>query len=102
MNTSTRQPSIESMITLLLLWTASTQAAIRYVAPDGSGASGLSWATAYRDVQTAINDPDLAAGDEIRIKQGQFTTAKPITVNKAAEDPRRLQRRERHTGLTRL
>ena len=64
---------------------AGADAAVRYVAFDGSGADGQSWATAYRTVQAALDDAAVGAGDEIWVKQGtyqrtQFTGY--ISVNK--------------------
>ncbi len=85
MNTNARQLVANTMIALLLGWAVSTDAAIRYVALSGSGADGRSWATAYRDLQTAINDAGVGNGDEIRIKQGRYVIGRAITVNKAVK-----------------
>ncbi|HNS21536.1 MAG TPA: choice-of-anchor Q domain-containing protein [Sedimentisphaerales bacterium] len=85
MNTNTRQLVIKTTTALLLAWAASTQAAVRYVALDGSGTNGQSWATAYTDIQTAINDAAVADGDEIRIKQGRYKIDWAIQVDKAVK-----------------
>ncbi len=85
MNTNVQQLVAKAMMTLLLGWAASGEAAVRYVALDGSGTNGLSWATAYKDVQTAIDDAAVADGDEIRVKQGWYTIKAPIVVSKAVK-----------------
>jgi predicted outer membrane repeat protein len=68
---------------LLLLPVAGAQAVVRYVALDGTGADGLSWATAYRTIQTAIDDPLMVGGGEIWVKQGIYYLSRPIEVKKA-------------------
>ncbi len=85
MNTNTRQLVTNVMISLLLGLATSAQAAIRYVALDGSGTNGQSWATAYTDIQTALDDPALVDGDEIRIKEGSYKINRPIEVGKAVK-----------------
>lgn len=85
MNTNTRQLVAQTMIALLLGWAASTQAGIRYVALDGSGTNGQSWATAYQSIQAAIDDAGVVAGDEIWIKEGRYTIDRAVTVNKAVK-----------------
>ena len=64
---------------------AGADAAVRYVAFDGSGADGQSWATAYRTVQAALDDAAVGAGDEIWVKQGTYAVTWAIEVNKAVK-----------------
>jgi len=71
------------VLAVLLLPAATTQAVVRYVAADGSGANGQSWLTAYNSIQAAINDAAMTAGGEVWVKQGSYTISAPITVNKA-------------------
>jgi hypothetical protein len=63
----------------------SVDGAVRYVALDGSGTNGLSWATAYRTIQAAVDDPGIGAGDEIWVKHGTYVQSVPVTVNKAVK-----------------
>jgi hypothetical protein len=84
MRTDTSRRILEVVLLVLLSGVAS-QAAIRYVALDGSGADGQSWATAYRSIGTALEATTTAAGDEIRVKQGTYGTNMPIYVNKAVK-----------------
>lgn len=74
---------VRAMVLAALLPAAAAQAAVRYVALDGSGANGQSWATAYKTIQAAINDSAITTGGEIRVKQGVYDVTKPITVSKA-------------------
>jgi predicted outer membrane repeat protein len=74
---------ILGVIPVVLLSGAVADAAIRYVALDGSGANGQSWATAYKTISAAIQA--AAAGDEIRVKQGTYGTDTTIYVNKAVK-----------------
>ncbi len=60
-------------------------AAVRYVALDGSGADGKTWATAYRTIQAAVDDSAVVAGDEIWVKQGTYVITKAINVDKAVK-----------------
>lgn len=48
------------------------QASIIYVDASKVGGDGLSWATAYGDLQTAIDDADAANNDEIWVKHGTY------------------------------
>jgi hypothetical protein len=68
-------------ILVVLLSVTTSQATIRYVAQDGSGAGGLSWATAHRTIDAAIQA--ASAGDEIRVKQGIYGLSSLINVSKA-------------------
>jgi predicted outer membrane repeat protein len=74
-----------TVLMVVVLSVASADAAVRYVALDGSGANGQTWATAYRTIQAAVDDPAVGAGDEIRVKQGTYVIASPIEVNKAVK-----------------
>ncbi len=67
------------------LWGATANGAVRYVALDGSGANGLSWASAYRTIQEAVNDSGIGAGDEIWVKQGTYVLSSPVNVQKAVK-----------------
>ena len=67
----------------LILPVAGADAAVRYVASSGSGGGGQNWATAYKTIQAAIDDPAMTAGGEIRVKQGTYMLAVAITVAKA-------------------
>jgi len=72
---------VSGAILLILLSVTVSQATIRYVALDGSGANGQSWAAAYKTISAAIQAG--AAGDEIRVKQGTYGTSSTIYVDKA-------------------
>ncbi len=61
------------------------QARVRYVAVDGGGQDGLSWATAYTSVQAAINDSAMDTGDEVWVKAGTYSTGITIRVTKAVK-----------------
>jgi hypothetical protein len=74
---------ILGVISIVLLFGAAADAAIRYVALDGSGANGQSWATAYKTISAAIQA--AAAGDEIRVKQGTYGTGSTTYVDKAVK-----------------
>jgi hypothetical protein len=78
------QMRLMGLIVAAAFWpTAGAQAAVRYVALDGSGANGLTWATAYKTVQAALNDSAMTTGGEIRIKEGTYPISQPIVVTKA-------------------
>jgi predicted outer membrane repeat protein len=53
------------------------------VALDGSGADGQTWATAYKTIQTAIDDSQMVGGGEIHVKKGVYSVTAAITVTKA-------------------
>ncbi|MDD4103365.1 MAG: hypothetical protein PHU80_12145, partial [Kiritimatiellae bacterium] len=51
-----------------------------FVAPSVAGASdGASWATAYTNLQTAVNDPNAVNG--IWVKQGVYAIQTPIFMS---------------------
>ncbi|MCL5280965.1 MAG: hypothetical protein M1376_13785 [Planctomycetes bacterium] len=50
---SDRMRLVGVILAALLLPVAGAQAVVRYVALDGIGADGLSWATAYTTIQAA-------------------------------------------------
>jgi len=74
---------ISGAILIILLSVATSRATVRYVALDGSGANGQTWATAYRSIDAAIRAASTVAGDEIRVKQGTYGTGTTILVDKA-------------------
>ncbi len=74
---------ISGVILLVLLPVTASQAAIHYVALDGSGANGQTWATAYKSISAAIQAASTVAGDEIRVKRGIYGDGSTIFVNKA-------------------
>jgi predicted outer membrane repeat protein len=74
---------VSVLVAAAFLPAAEAQAVIRYVALDGSGTNGQSWATAYNSIPAALNDPAVTAGSEIWVKQGTYTTEQPIEVTKA-------------------
>jgi hypothetical protein len=78
-------PFVIIVSAILLLPAIGVRGAVRYVAPDGSGANGQTWGTAYRTIQAAIDDPAVTAGDEIWVKQGTYTLSEAIEVNKAVK-----------------
>ena len=73
------------MVAFLLVSAVASHAAVRYVASDGSGGNGQSWATAYRSIKDAVDDPALGSGDEIRVKQGTYVIVYPIKITKAVK-----------------
>ncbi len=80
---SDRMSLVSVLVAALLLPAAGAQAVIRYVATDGSGMDGVTWETAYKTIQAAINDPLMVGGGEIRVKQGVYGTGLEIGVRKA-------------------
>jgi len=74
---------VSVLVAFVLLPAVGAQAVVRYVALDGSGANGQSWATAYKTIQAAINDSAIATGGEIWVKQGTYEVTQSITVTKA-------------------
>lgn len=71
------------IVAAVLLPAVGAQAVVRYVALDGSGADGQTWATAYKTIQAAINDTAMTAGGEVHVKMGAFAVTDAIQVNKA-------------------
>ncbi len=67
----------------VLLPAVGAQAVVRYVALDGSGKDGQSWATAYKTIQAAIDDAAMTAGGEVWVKRGTYTVSGPVYVDKA-------------------
>jgi len=74
---------IPGIVIAVLLPAVGAQAVVRYVALDGSGKDGQSWATAYKTIQAAINDAAMTTGGEVWVKQGTYTVSGPVYVNKA-------------------
>ncbi len=71
------------VVAALLLPAAAQAAVVRYVALNGSGTNGQTWATAYKTIQAALDDPAVTTGGEIWVKQGTYAIASHIQVNKA-------------------
>ncbi len=76
----------------LLLPAASLWGDIWYVDADApAGGDGTSWATAFRDLQSAINAADprwmecMAPYDHIYVKSGIYVPASTITINKVVD-----------------
>jgi hypothetical protein len=67
----------------ILLPSIQARAVVRYVAADGPGGNGQSWATAYKTIQGAINDGAMTAGGEIHVKAGVYALTQTIQVGKA-------------------
>jgi predicted outer membrane repeat protein len=63
------------IVATVLLPAVGAHAVVRYVALDGSGTDGQSWASAYKTIQAAINDSLMVGGGEIHVKQGLYTKA---------------------------
>jgi hypothetical protein len=72
-------------ILIVLLSVGASPATVRYVALDGSGTNGQSWATAYRSIDAAVEAASTVAGDEIRVKQGTYGTGATTYVDKAVK-----------------
>jgi predicted outer membrane repeat protein len=73
------------VVGVTLFSTLAAHARVRYVASDGGGQDGLSWASAYTSIQGAINDSAMAAGDEIHVKAGTYAISPTIRVTKAVK-----------------
>ena len=82
MSSITSRQILGTILTVLLP-VAASHATVRYVALDGSGANGQSWATAYRSIDAALGAASTVAGDQIRVKQGTYGTGATIYVTKA-------------------
>lgn len=80
---SDRMNIVRVILIALLLPVAGAQAVVRYVSLDGTGTDGLSWATAYKSIQEAIDDPLMVGGGEIWVKQGIYFVNQSIAVTKA-------------------
>ncbi len=76
---------VVAVLAVVAAGTGGVDAAVRYVALDGSGANGLSWAGAYRTIQDAVDDPGIGAGDEIWVKQGTYVLSAAVRVEKAVK-----------------
>ncbi len=74
---------ISGVVIAVLLPAVGAQGVVRYVALDGSGKDGQSWATAYKTIQAAIDDAAMTAGGEVWVKQGTYTVSGPVYVEKA-------------------
>jgi predicted outer membrane repeat protein len=74
---------VSVILAALLLPVAGAQAVVRYVALDGTGMDGLTWTTAYRTIQAAIDDPLMVGGGEIWVKRGVYGVVQPVEVRKA-------------------
>ncbi len=70
--------SILAAVAALLLAAATSSAQV-YVSTTGNNADGNSWATAYTDVQTAINDA-VSEGESVWIAEGSYLLAAPLTA----------------------
>ena len=80
-----------SLVILLLVILSGSPAmgAIWYVDSDAPfGGDGTSWATAYRDIQSAVNSASgiwmtcMAPTDSIYVKSGTYSLTSTITINK--------------------
>jgi predicted outer membrane repeat protein len=80
---SDRMSVVGVILAAFLLPVAGAQAVVRYVALDGTGTDGLTWATAYNTIQAAIDDPLMVGGGEIWVKQGVYALPRAIEVRKA-------------------
>jgi hypothetical protein len=80
---SDRMNMVGVVLAALLLPAAGAQAVVRYVSLDGAGTDGMTWVTAYRSIQQAIDDPLMVGGGEIWVKQGVYGLPAPIQVRKA-------------------
>jgi predicted outer membrane repeat protein len=80
---SNRLSLVSVIVAAVLLPAVGASAMVRYVALDGSGADGKTWATAYRTIQAALNDPLVVGGSEIHVKQGVYSVTSAIAVKKA-------------------
>ena len=80
---SNRLSLVSVILAAVLLPAVGANAVVRYVALDGSGADGKSWATAYRTIQAAIDDSLMVGGGEIHVKQGVYSITSAIEVKKA-------------------
>ncbi len=83
MNRNSRISLMGVLAAAVLLPAVGAQAVVRYVALDGSGAGGQTWATAYKSIQAALNDGAMTTGGEIWVKQGTYELTQPIVVTKA-------------------
>ena len=77
------------ILSLVLLSGSSAMAATWYVDSDAPfGGDGTSWATAYRDIQSAVTSASgfwttcMAPNDSIYVKSGTYSLTSTITVNK--------------------
>ncbi|MBN1508132.1 MAG: hypothetical protein JW955_14875 [Sedimentisphaerales bacterium] len=84
MRTDTSRRILQVLLVVLLSGVASP-GAIHYVALNGSGTDGQSWATAYTSISAALQATTTVAGDEIRVKQGTYGTGMGIVVDKAVK-----------------
>jgi len=72
-NLSIMKTSLTIITILIVIALASSiQAATIYVDGSKTGGDGNSWATAYGDLQTAIDNSNAANGDEIWVKNGTY------------------------------
>ncbi|MBN1509547.1 MAG: right-handed parallel beta-helix repeat-containing protein [Sedimentisphaerales bacterium] len=72
------------VVSLLVVFAcAASQAATYYVSPEGDNTSGLSWVTAFRTIQTAVDKCSPVGNDTVRVRQGTYPITAPIVVTKA-------------------
>ena len=82
--------AISLVILLVVVFSGSpAMGRTRYVDSDAPfGGDGLTWATAYRDIQSAVNSASgiwqtcMAFTDSIYVKSGTYSLTSTITVNK--------------------
>jgi len=63
---------------MVLVATLQLSATVYYVSPGGSGADGLSWATAYKSPADALAGAPVA-GDEVWVQQGTYVSATTLS-----------------------
>ena len=69
-NLTTMKTSLTIIAVIVIALNSSIQASIIYVDGSKTGGNGNSWATAYGDLQIAIDN--ASAGDEIWVKNGVY------------------------------
>jgi hypothetical protein len=73
------------IVAAVLAFASTTEAKVRYVAASGGGQDGLSWPTAYKSIQAAIDDSAVSDGDEIWVKAGVYVSSSTTQVTKAVK-----------------
>jgi hypothetical protein len=63
----------------LSILTQSAEALDLYVSPAGDGSAGTNWATAFTNLQAAVN-ASAGAGDEIRVRYGTYSNGAEVAV----------------------
>jgi hypothetical protein len=67
---------------LVIVSCAASQGAVYHVSLEGNNTTGQTWASAFTNIQVALDRASAVATDTIRVRQGTYATTAPIWVTK--------------------